>query len=161
MKRELKIFVFGGARAMAVHVNLRRRYKTVRYFRNKSECDFKQDDLPDIVILDEDLSNHDRFESLRSMRQSGNFHIIYMSRNKRFTSIIKAFNLGATDYIVKDSYLYYAINNSVYQLLKLRLDSNEFISNYEVREISSTKMLYPRGFKLYQWFAYFQGRLRQ
>ena len=76
MKRELKIFVFGGARAMTVHVNLRRRYKTVRYFRNKSECDFKQDDLPDIVILDEDLSSHDRFESLRSMRQSGNFHII-------------------------------------------------------------------------------------
>ena len=159
MKGSLKIFVFGGARAMTAYVNLRRRHKSVRYFRSKSECDFKRESPPDVVIIDEDISSYDQLKSLRALRQYGDFHIIYLSRNKRFTNIVKAFNLGATDYIIKDSYLYFTINNSLDQLLELKMCSSGFVSNEKAREISSIKLLYPRCFKMYQWFVSFKVRL--
>ena len=149
----MKIFVIGGARAMTAYISLLKRYENVKYFRSQNEYEKLAFSTPDVVILDEDLRKHDRFCSLRTIDHISNARIIYLSKKKHFSHIAKAFKLGASDYIIKDAYLYYSINRSVDRLLKLKLKSGGKVSNYDCREISSIKNMYPFRFKIYQWLS--------
>lgn len=151
----MKIFVIGGARSMAVYISLLKSYESIKYFRNLDECKKMTQTTPDVLILDEDLRENDRFCSLRSIDQFSSAHIIYMSEANHFSHIVKAFKLGASDYIIKDAYLYYSINRSVDRLLRLTSKSEGRVSNYDCRETSAIKNIYPFRFKIYQWLSRF------
>ena len=150
MKKEIEIFILGGVRAFGVFVSLRKKYKHVSYFSNQEECLKLIHRVPDILIVDESLKDCNPMSFIGSIKRVCNAHILYLSNDRHFTHIIRAFNSGASDYIIKDSYLCYSIHKTVYRLLKRTNDLSTQISTYDCRNESALRFVYPFKFKIFQ-----------
>lgn len=150
MKKEIKIFVVGGLRAAAVCASLRKKHVGVRYFPNERECLKSIEHNPDILIVDEALKEFDPISFLSSITVLSNAHVIFLSRNQHFTNMKKAFKSGASDYIIKDAYLHFSINEFVTRFLNRTNSLSNKISTYDCRGDSNLKFVHPVRFKLFQ-----------
>ncbi len=56
---------------------------------------------PDIVILDSVLKDIDGFETIKQIRSISDVPILMLSYSKEESQIVKAFDLGADDYMAK------------------------------------------------------------
>jgi DNA-binding NarL/FixJ family response regulator len=154
MKKEIKIFVVGGARGIGVYTSLKKKYVEVRYFRNEEDCIGAIHLNPDILIVDEDLKESDPMQFLSSIKDLSNAHVLFLSKDKHFNHIRKAFTSGASDYVLKDSYLYYSVHQFINRVLRQTNGLTHDISSYDCREESAFRLIHPVKFRLYQWFTH-------
>ena len=153
MKRELKIVIVGGTRGKRVALWLKRKYTNVKYFKNEEHCLQFIKQKPDILIVDESLRGPNALNFLNSVREVSNTHILFLSSDSHFRHIMKVFKLGASEYIIKDSYLYYSINKFIERFLDVTDGLSQEITYYECRNESPLKFLHPFKFKLLQYLT--------
>tara|TARA_B110000305_G_scaffold241844_1_gene317859 strand:+ start:1345 stop:1812 length:468 start_codon:yes stop_codon:yes gene_type:complete len=154
MKKEIKIFIVGGARGIGVYTSLKKKYVEVRYFRNEEDCIAAVHLNPDILIVDENLKKSDSMQFLCSIKAMSNAHILFLSKDRHFNHVRKAFKYGASDYVLKDSYLYYSVHQFINRVLRQTNHLTHDISSYDCRQKSAFSLSHPVKFRLYQWFTH-------
>jgi DNA-binding NtrC family response regulator len=150
MKKEIKIFVVGGHRAIAKLMleSLKLRYSDVSHFRNVSECTIALDQKPDILILDDTLKVNKPLDFLEAVNKNTKAHVIYLSKDTQFFHIKKVLSRGAIDFIVNDSCANYAINKSIERILYLSDNLKISITAKDYFHASSIRVRFPRRFAL-------------
>ncbi len=58
-------------------------------------------ELPDLMLLDIGLPDGDGFQLCRTLRQQYTFPVIFLTAREEEEDVVKAFDLGADDYIIK------------------------------------------------------------
>lgn len=140
MNDQFEIAIVGGNKAFRIYRLMLNSYENVNFFKNENDLIKSLNRHHQIIIIEESL---DSSKLLSQLRKDANTHVIYLSSRKRFGAIFRALRNGVNDYILKDSYLYYSVQQSVVCIIKLdKSRSKPFIDSCGLME------MYPIRFKL-------------
>ena len=147
---ETRIYVVGGIMAYSVHRFLIRNYLHVHHFHDEIQNDIL-DKLPPQIVIIEESEKSDRI--LNRIKINNYCHVIYLSNNVNFKHIISLFKKGVTDYVLKDTCMYYSIQQSINRAAKLPLKMSYSFSKKGFIDSCALKKRYPVRFRLAEWFG--------
>ena len=144
MKKNVKIFIVGHGN-FGKHITkvLEKKFSDVFYISSEDEAIKALNQLPNIIILDENV----RFTKGVEIRHYSDklenhlIHMIYLTRKNKFKNAVRACKLGAIDFIIKDSY---AAVGSVMAINRIVAITKDFSINFDrvkYRKSSSFKPL--------------------
>lgn len=142
---EVKIFIIGGHRAWEIYTSLSRKYKYVYYFMDELAYSNQFRLLPQILIIEESEKS---MGILNQIKTHAHVNTIYLSNNTRFSHVFSMIRKGVADYILKDSLLYYSIQESVKRAIELPVNLSDSKSKRLFFDSCALKKRYPLRFKL-------------
>jgi len=110
----------------------------IHSFQSGEECLEKMGLKPDIILQDLDLPGINGIEVMKQVKQrSPATEFIFLSANVDIETVVNAIQLGAFDYIVKDSYAKRNALNKIDQVIKIM----NFLDEKQANE-KSNKVLF-------------------
>jgi DNA-binding NarL/FixJ family response regulator len=147
---EIRIYVVGSIKAFGVYRSLSGKYVNVYHFKDEIQNDLLEKLPPHIVIIEES----EKSASILNRIKLNNYcHVIYLSSNINFNHIVGLIKQGVSDYVLKDTCMYYSIQQSVRRATKLPLKMSESFSEKVFIDTCSLKKRYPLRFRLAEWFS--------
>lgn len=147
---EIIIYVVGGIKSLSVSRSLNKKYSHVYFFNEEINEDFLIEKPPQILIIEESEKS---LYFLNRINKSSRIHVIYLSNNFSFNHVVKIIRKGVSDYILKDSCLYYSIQQSVNKLISLPSRMNHSFKRNGFIDSCAFRKRYPFRFKLIEWFG--------
>ena len=148
--KETRIYVVGSIKAFGVYRSLSKKYGNVYHFKDEIKNDLL-DRLPPQIIIIEESEKSDRI--LNQIKLNKYCHVIYLSNNVNFKHIISLIKKGVTDYVLKDTCMYYSIQQSINRAAKLPLKMSYSFSKKGFIDSCALKKRYPVRFRLAEWFG--------
>ncbi|MEJ6582885.1 MAG: hypothetical protein QNL61_02095 [Crocinitomicaceae bacterium] len=148
--KETIIYVVGSIKALAVYRSLSRKYVNVHHFKDEIQNDLLVKLPPHILIIEESEKSTG---ILNKIKLNNYCHVIYLSNNINFNHILGLIKQGVSDYVLKDTCMYYSIQQSVRRATKTQLKMSESFSEKVFIDTCALKKRYPLRFRLAEWFS--------
>lgn len=148
---DFNIFIVGQYKAKRVYNNLKKTRKNTYFLKKEKDYIQAGDNNQFRIFIIEESENSMQFlEEIASYPRS---HIIYLSNNKSYINVVHAISKGVTDYIYKDSYLFYSILKSIQKSEKFNKES---VSNRQIYfDTCAIRRSYPLKFIFAKWLSLF------
>lgn len=147
----VNIFIVGGLSARGVYSTLSKKYKHVYYFKDEVGYSQQFQLLPQILILEESDTS---LGILNQIKLHTHVNAIYLSDKRGFRHAFMMIKRGVADYILKDTFLNFSIQQSVNKAMEL----SENISCTSTKKLffdsCALKKRYPFRFKLAKFLCF-------
>lgn len=145
------IVVIGGRRAQSAYSSLSKKYEHVYYFKDETVYSSSINLLPEILIIEESEKS---ISILKQLKFNAHVNVIYLSNNKGFGHAFSMVRKGVVDYILKDSFLNYSIQQSVRRAFELPKSSSDSMSKRLFIDSSALNKRFPLRFKLVKFLFF-------
>ena len=139
------IVIIGGSRTKSAFKSLSNKYQQVYHFKDELTYAKSFKTPPQILIIEESEKST---YILNQVKSNPCINVIYLSNNKGFGHAFLMIRKGVVDYILKDSFLNYSIQQSVKRAIALPSDLNLSTTKRFFIDTCALNKRYPVRFKL-------------